>query len=64
VEALSLMVSESAATQLSVTISDQQGLCAWTKPSVSWGRSFGDDFRAVSDSFFGGDFRVKWDCVR
>jgi hypothetical protein len=42
----------------------QQGLCAQTKPSVSWGSSFGDDFRAESDSVFGCDFRVKWDYVR
>jgi len=45
-------------------LSTQHGLCAQTKPSVSWGSSFVDDFRALSDSFFGGDFRVKWDFVR
>jgi hypothetical protein len=39
-------------------------MCAQTKPSIGWGSSFGDDFRAVSDSLFGDDFRVKLDCVR
>jgi hypothetical protein len=35
-EALSLMVSESAATQLSVMISDLIELCARMNPGFSW----------------------------
>jgi hypothetical protein len=42
----------------------QEGLCAKMKPSLSWGSSFGDDFRVGSESVFGVDFRVNWDCVR
>jgi len=47
-----------------VTILSQQGLFAQTKQSVSWGSSFGDNFRVGSDSVFSDDFRVKRDCVR
>jgi hypothetical protein len=63
-EALSLMVSESAATQLSVMIPSQEGLFAQMKPSISWGSSCDDNFRVGSDSDFGDNFWVKWDCVR
>jgi len=42
----------------------QQGLCAQTKPSVSWGSSCGDDFWVGSDSVFDVDFGVNWDCGR
>jgi hypothetical protein len=33
------------------------------KPSLSWGSSFGDDFRVGSESVFGVEFRVIWDCA-
>ena len=62
-EVVSLMVSESAATKFSVTISSQQGLFAQMKPSVKWGSSFVDNFRVGSDSIFGDDFQVKSNCV-
>jgi len=29
------------------------------KPNVSWGSSFGDDFRRMRDAVFGVDFRVN-----
>jgi hypothetical protein len=34
------------------------------KPNIMWGSSFSGDFRALSDSVFGDDFRVNRDCVR
>jgi len=57
-EALSLMVSESAATQLSVMIFDQQGLCAQTNPGFTCGGSLVDCFWVGSDSVFARDFAV------
>jgi hypothetical protein len=53
---MSLMVSESAATQLSVMIPSQEGLFAQMKPSISWGSSCDDNFRVGSDSDFGDNF--------
>jgi hypothetical protein len=55
---------ESAATQLSMMFSKSTELCALMNPSVNWGSTFDDDFRAVSDSFFRDDVRFKWDCER
>jgi hypothetical protein len=43
-QAVSVMISKSAATQLSLTISECTGVCALTSPCVSSWSSFGDDF--------------------
>jgi hypothetical protein len=48
VEAVSLMVSELAATQLSGMISDQKGMCARLNPSFTYGGSLVDYFYVVS----------------
>jgi hypothetical protein len=45
VEAVSVMISESAATQFSLTISESIGLWALTNPHVTFGIGFVDDFR-------------------
>jgi hypothetical protein len=39
-------------------------MCARTKPSFSWGSSFGDNFQGGSDSVFGDDYRVNRDYYR
>ena len=39
----------------------QQGPCARTKLSFSWGSSFGDDFQVGTDFVFGDDYRVNSD---
>jgi len=39
----------------------QQGPCARTKPSFSWGSSFADDFQGGKEYVFGDDYRVNRD---
>jgi len=39
-------------------------MCARTKPSFSWGSSFGDNFQGGSDSVFGDDYRFNMDYYR
>jgi len=57
-EAVSLMVSESTATQLSVMIFNQQGLCERTNPGFTCGGSLVDCFWVGIDSVFARDFAV------
>ena len=58
VEAVSLLVSESALTHFSLAI--LQSRCGFQmKPNVSWGSSFDNDFRRMRDAVFGVDFRVN-----
>jgi len=40
----------------------QQGLCAHTEQSISWGSGFVDNLQGGSDSVLGHDYRVKRDC--
>src|SRR4030065_316926 len=37
-------------------------MCGHTRPRVRWGSSFVDDCQEGSDSVFGVDIRVIWDC--
>src|SRR4030067_198654 len=39
-------------------------MCAHTRPRVRWGIIFVDDCQVSSDSVFGVDIRVNWDCGR
>jgi len=41
----------------------QQGLCAHTEQSISWGSGFVDNLQGGSDSVFGDDYRVNKDCA-
>jgi hypothetical protein len=41
----------------------QQGLCAHTKESISWGSGFVDNFQGSCDSVFGDDYRVNRNCA-
>jgi hypothetical protein len=75
-EAVSAMISKSAATQFSVTImestgidestgiiTESTGLCAHTEQSISWGSGFVDNLQGGSDSVFSDDYRVNRDCA-
>jgi hypothetical protein len=70
------MISKSAATQFSVMIIEstripsqhglfpsQQGQCAHTEQSISWGSGFVGNFQGGNDSVFGDDYRVTRDCA-
>src|SRR4030067_839114 len=39
-------------------------MCGHTRPRVRRGSRLVDDFQVGSDSVFGVDIRVNWDCVR
>src|SRR3990172_7149520 len=39
-------------------------MCGHMRPRVRWGSSFVDDFQVGTDSVFGVDIRVNWDCGR
>jgi hypothetical protein len=75
-EAVSAMISKSAATQFLVTIIESTGITeskgiitestrtvAHRKPSSNWGSGFVDNFQVGSDSVFGDDYRVNRDCA-
>jgi len=42
----------------------QQGLWAHTKPIISWGIGFVDNFQGGCDSVFGDDYRVNGECAQ
>jgi len=58
-KALSLMVSKSAATQLSLTIFESTEQCARTNPGFCWGGSLVDAFLGGCDSVFDCNLEVN-----
>jgi len=54
-------LSQQGLTSQQGLLPSQQGLCAHTEQSISWGSGFVNNFQGGSDSIFSDDYRVNKD---